>query len=111
MEVTELLGTWRKANAIHGWFVRNCADGVDDCRPMWVSREKLETLLEIVREARKTPDRFHAELPPTKGFFFGSTEDLEWYHQDLATTEEILIEALKEPKDDFGFDFYYEASW
>ncbi len=109
MEVTEILGQWRKANAIHGWFVRNCADGVDDCKSVLVSRKELKALLEIVQEARKAPDKFHAELPPTEGFFFGRTDDLEWYHQDLARTEEILTEALKEPGDDF--DFYYEASW
>lgn len=109
MEVTEILGQWRKANAIHGWFVRNCANDVDNCKPVPVTREDLKSLLGIVREARKAPDKFHAELPPTKGFFFGCTDDLEWYHQDLARTEEILTEALKEPGDDFNF--YYEASW
>ena len=23
---------WRKANAIHSWFVENCQDGVDECQ-------------------------------------------------------------------------------
>ena len=23
---------WRKANAIHGWFVKNAQQGIDDCR-------------------------------------------------------------------------------
>lgn len=35
------LGYWRKANAVHGWFVRECAYGVDECQEIFVSREHL----------------------------------------------------------------------
>lgn len=35
------IGYWRKANAVHGWFVRECADGVDECQEIFVSREQL----------------------------------------------------------------------
>jgi len=35
------IGYWRKANAIHGWFVRECGGGVDECQPIYVPREKL----------------------------------------------------------------------
>lgn len=38
------IGYWRKANAIHGWFVRECADGVDECQPITVTREQLAQL-------------------------------------------------------------------
>lgn len=38
------LGYWRKANAVHGWFVRECADGVDECQEIFVSREQLSKL-------------------------------------------------------------------
>lgn len=31
------IGYWRKANAIHGWFVNNLADGVDECQQIPVS--------------------------------------------------------------------------
>ena len=30
-ETHEEVGYWRKANAIHGWFVRNVQNGKDDC--------------------------------------------------------------------------------
>ena len=39
--VKSQVGYWRKANAIHGWFVRECANGVDECQEMYVSAEKL----------------------------------------------------------------------
>jgi len=40
----EDVGYWRKANAVHGWFVRECANGVDECQPIPVSREQLQKL-------------------------------------------------------------------
>ena len=41
----EEVGYWRKANAIHKWFVENVQDGEDDCGTYVVSKEKLEELL------------------------------------------------------------------
>jgi len=41
------LAYWRKANAIHHWFVENIQNGIDDCKPFPVSKEKLEELLHI----------------------------------------------------------------
>lgn len=43
-------GYWRKANAIHRWFVENVQNDVDDCRYYEVSKEQLEALLEICNE-------------------------------------------------------------
>ena len=47
----EEIAYWRKANAIHGWFIRNCADGVDECQPIAVSRNDLTALRQDVLEA------------------------------------------------------------
>jgi hypothetical protein len=41
------VGYWRKANAIHKWFVDNVQNEVDDCGYYEVSKEKLEELLDI----------------------------------------------------------------
>lgn len=38
---------WRKANAIHKWFVDNCGDGEDNCQEIYVSRDDLKKLLSI----------------------------------------------------------------
>ena len=43
---------WRKANAIHHWFVKNVQDGVDDCEEHEVSNEKLRELYNTCVEAR-----------------------------------------------------------
>ena len=41
------VGYWRKANAIHNWFVENVQNGNDDCGVYSVSKEQLEDLLGI----------------------------------------------------------------
>ena len=43
----ENIGYWRKANAIHYWFVENIQNGVDNCEYYKVSQENLEDLLVI----------------------------------------------------------------
>lgn len=42
--VIEQVAYWRKANAIHKWFVENVQGGKDDCGSHYVSREQLEAL-------------------------------------------------------------------
>jgi len=42
--VTKCVGYWRKANAIHGWIVRNVANGVDECQRIFMSREDIVNL-------------------------------------------------------------------
>lgn len=110
------VGYWRKANAIHGWFVQNVQGGVDDCRDAYVPREKLVEL----RDACKSVASVHAGsveqvaadngLMPTAGFFFGSYEIDEWYMQDMKYTVEMLDHVLS-VVDSWEWSFYYHSSW
>ena len=114
---------WRKANAIHGWFVNNVQDGVDNCQTSEVSRGQLEDLQALVNEIldAKTNAISRGEsledalalaekkLPPHEGFFFGSTDINEWYFEDLEYTSEALAKILAMP---VNFDYFtYYASW
>lgn len=38
---------WRKANAIHGWFVDKVQGGEDECKPHDVAREQLQELRDL----------------------------------------------------------------
>lgn len=51
--ITETIADWRKANAIHKWFVDNVQDGIDDCKAYYVSHEQLQELLDIVNAVLK----------------------------------------------------------
>jgi hypothetical protein len=118
MTVSYPVGYWRKANAIHGWFVRECGGGVDECQDIYVPREKLVEL----RDACKAIASVHAGsveqvveengLMPTSGFFFGSYEIDEWYMQDMKQTVEMLDHVLSIiPEDTWEWSFNYRASW
>ena len=48
--IIEEVGNWRKANAIHKWFVDNIQKGNDDCGNYMVSRGELQNLLNICKE-------------------------------------------------------------
>jgi len=108
--ITERVGYWRKANAIHKWFVNNCQEGNDDCREAYVSKEQIEELLKICKTIKKNKDATAIEqLPPQEGDFFGSTDIDEGYYQDIDDTIKILSGLVKEKEWDFSI--YYTASW
>ena len=61
---SEEIGYWRKANAIHKWFVDRVQDGIDDCDYHHeVTREILEELLGICKRIisnTEIKEEFHA---------------------------------------------------
>lgn len=113
MEVKELsyrAGYWRKANAIHRWFVDNVQEGSDNCGECLVTTEQLERLLELVNEVLRNRDKADDLLPTHNGFFFGSLIYDEGYFDDLIQTKAIIENVLA--LDNFNrYDIYYSSSW
>ena len=99
---------WRKANQIHGWFVKNVQQGKDDCGEYYVSKDKLKELLDLVNTALNTKDP--NLLPPTAGFFFGGYDIDEYYWADLKDTKKQLERVLA-LSDLSKLSFYYNSSW
>lgn len=113
MRVKELsyeAGYWRKANAIHKWFVDNVQRGTDNCGVYFVTTEQLEKLLELVNEVLRNRDKAAELLPTASGFFFGSLIYDEGYFDDLLQTKAI-IENILSIDDLSKYDFYYSSSW
>lgn len=108
---------WRKANAIHKWFVENCQGGVDECQEADVSIEQLEELVALCKQAVHGKDVAETTLPTTEGFFFGGTEYDEWYFDGLKETIEQLepwIAHAKKDAEERGWlsgSFTYRSSW
>ena len=112
LEIDEIhaeVAYWRKANAIHAWFVTNVQDGEDDCGNYEVSRDHLQALLNDVNQVLEAPELAASKLPTQGGFFFGNTDYDEYYIQDLQYTKErielLLTDAYK------AWDFEYHSSW
>ena len=165
VEIVEQVGYWRKANAIHHWFVDNVQEGVDECQTSYVSIKDLDKLLGLCNgvldriegckfvlseESKKYCTKFkdsfvfhkknikdiftngglwnyeiavpkeaiefiNENLPPHKGFFFGTTEINGNYFYDIIKTV-LIIKRLKKmmnnwKKDKVYADITYHASW
>lgn len=102
---------WRKANAIHKWFVKNVQSGVDDCESYAVSVEKLQELKNLCDTVRKNPDRAEELLPTTPGFFFGSTEYNEYYFYQLEYTCERVGAIISLLQQFPSLSIHYRSSW
>lgn len=105
------VGYWRKANAIHAWFVANVQGGVDDCEEAYVSKEALDDIEQVCRRVMDDHDLAPSLLPAQRGFFFGSTEYDEHYFSNVAATLAI-IERAKALKENLPFaTMCYRSSW
>jgi hypothetical protein len=106
------VGYWRKANAIHNFFVREIGEDVDDCREMWVDRDVLVDLRSRCNEVLHADDMEEMAkevgLETVSGFFFGDTEYGDWYKDDLLLTIEICDHVLALPEE---YSIHYQASW
>lgn len=102
---------WRKANAIHKWFVENCADGIDNCREMWVGLDKLRELRNLCNRVLLNKDLAEKLLPTESGFFFGGTEYDEDYFEDIEYTKQVCDKAIKLLEEEDCYSIHYIASW
>lgn len=102
------IGYWRKANAIHQWFVDNVQGGDDDCKDYYVGREQLSELKALCNLVLAHPELAAETLPPSDGCFFGSQAIDDFYFDDLRKTVEVIERA-----EQFGdsWDFQYHSSW
>jgi hypothetical protein len=97
---------WRKANAIHAYFL---GENKDDCSPIRVEREQLQTLQDACQQIMDNPALAEELLPTQGGFFFGSTDYDEWYMDSIKETHDKLSVLLATIPD--GWSFKYQASW
>ena len=94
------LGYWRKHPNLHGYIVREFADGIDDCREIVIGELAIRQILAAIREE---------QLPHTTGFYFGESDGTE-KESDLAIFSEALA-WLTESDDQARRFVVYCASW
>lgn len=145
-EIKENIAYWRKANAVHNWFVQNVQNGEDDCKEYEFGVEQMQELVDICKrilEVAKTDkgqvvngqtykggkwinimeegivvtnaEEIAELLPPTSGFFFGSTEIDGWFLDDIkSTVEQFEPYLIKDEEDQYVYrytDFSYQSIW
>lgn len=138
-EIVEDVGYWRKANAIHQWFVQNVQEGKDDCKEYEVSKNQLQELLNLcnrVLEGSKLVEgpikngeklgkdgwepiiengkyiensKVAEELLPTTGGFFFGNTHYNEYYYNDIKDTAEMLTKLLE-EEGVG-DFYYSSSW
>ena len=106
------VGYWRKANAIHNFFVQEVGEDVDDCREMFVDRDILVELRSRCADVLKADNMEEMAkevgLETVSGFFFGDTDYGDWYKDDLRLTIDICDHVLALPEE---YSLHYQASW
>ena len=137
-EIVEEAGYWRKANAIHRWFVDNVQEGNDDSKPYYVDTTALKELLEVVNKVLKAStlvegkiqngseskggkmvpimvDGEYIEDPsvakkllPTGEGFFFGSTDYDQYYIQDLKDTKIILEEALEDKEG---EYYYQSSW
>lgn len=91
------LGYWRKANAIHSWFVKNVQEGIDECQDSPLAYGHLEKLKAGCEQVLADHSKAAELLPCQSGFFFGSAHFDEWYFKDLEKTVKIIDAIFANP--------------
>jgi hypothetical protein len=104
------VGYWRKANAIHRWFVANVQNGVDDCGTYPVSRDQLRELLRLCKEISADNTLAESLLPTQGGFFYGGLGYDEFYFYSVEDTI-VIIEKILETLSEEVFELTYSSSW
>ena len=138
MQLVEQVACWRKANAIHKWFVDNVQDGVDKCQESYVDSEKLGELVALCKQVLSTVEQVDGEVSTGTSYYpDGRVEQhakpgkvvaqkgiadamlptqggcffggTEYDEYYLADIEDTVRQL--EPLLSEGGDFYYQASW
>ena len=115
---------FRKFNAMHSWIVDNCADGHDICQDINVYVDRAKDLLALCDEILAARNDLtmsddekagiaREKLPPSEGFFFGTTVINDWYYKDVSQLSGFLSAAIAflESEDGEEWELVYRASW
>jgi len=109
--IQEDVGSWRKANHIHAWFVDNCQKGVDECQESYVDLEKIKELLGICIEIRNNCPLVKGKVE--NGYSFGKDGEKIFNYVDgeLMTNPEFAEDRLPTQSGFFfggtGYDQWY----
>lgn len=104
--VSATVGYWRKANAIHKWFVAHVQDGTDDCKEYDVSRDQLTTLRDLCLQVLNTAQLEDAPIANGTQYSGGTTTQLTRPGQRITNPDAIAALLPTTPGFFFGKEDY-----
>lgn len=132
---------WRKANAIHKWFVDNCQKGEDNCQPHLVRKNKMRELYEVCKAITEHAELIHDKvqnglelkdgewqpimedgfrikdtslaetLLPTTSGFFFGSTNYDQWYYEDVKQTYEKLGEIIEADEFDEYNFYYESSW
>ena len=103
MSVVEDVAYWRKANAIHNWFVEHCGEGVDECQRIGVSREDLQTLLKTINTVLDSIELVDGKVLAGKRFDTETKQLIEIYEDGKVVKDATIAKSLLPTQKGFFF--------
>lgn len=116
--IAKCVGYWRKANAIHGWIVRNLANDVDECQQIPIEREDLIRLRDVCVNELFNRDKASPDEAPIE---INDSQDVPSLITDLMKSQankpktNVLDKLALEPINGFFFgstekdEYYYST--
>jgi len=99
---------WRKFNALHQWFVTHVQLGIDNCGLYELDQDVLRSCHDVLEEAFYKKN--HYILPPTQGFFWGSTEIDDYYWNNVEESIQTISHLIDDT--DWATErLFYQSSW
>lgn len=108
--IMQQIASWRKANQVHNWFVKNIQNGIDNCGIYEVSKSQLEDLLD---RCKKIKEKCHlVDGKVHNGYRFDGEKEVPIIENGKVMTNINVAEILLPSKDGFFFgsmeyDEYY----
>jgi hypothetical protein len=105
------VGYWRKANQIHGWFVREVQEGRDECQRSEMTWDKLFELREVCRRVLNSTELVDAEVV-SHWTYEGGVKTSHLVPGKLLKNPSLAAELLPPAKGFFfGGDDFDECYW
>ena len=137
--IIEQVAYWRKANAIHKWFVDHVQGGKDDCQESYVEPSQLRELVGLCKQVLVTVETVEGDIQTGKTYYpdgkvvensvTGQVVAQPGVAEKLLPTQEGFffgsteysqyyledlrrtVEQLEPLLDDTEGEYYYRASW
>lgn len=108
--ITELL-YWRKANAIHKWFVNKVQHGVDDCGDYYVSRENLQALLDVCKEVISSSELIDGKVYNGESWSKKNGHVVHWENGKVIKDSSVAEDLLPTQDGCFFGKTYYDQDY